>query len=260
MIARVSILLPFDLLIREGDALPTLELTASDYPIKVYPPSHFVDRTKITDGAFDPAISLHRAHVLPFSDSLFAAGPRVAQVNVLILDFFKPEFNRSVSRGKMPSDAQMSSIDPAVDLVFGIANTILAKLRIYSRAFQIKKLVSDRDPFRIHYLTDGGQELEEEDRKIGSCFHGHAMMGFPTLTPEVFAMVASSGGEPYVWDQLLLDAYGLLPDAGAAIVMASAALETFIGWALDIFQQEGEVPAGLWNWIKKRDHYTRGRR
>jgi hypothetical protein len=249
MIARVSILLPFDLLIREGDNLPTLELTTSDYRINFHPPVHFADRTKMTDGALDSVTLLREARVPAFSDNLLADGRRVAQVNVLILDFSKPEFDRAVS------ESQTRPVDPDIEFVFAIANEILAKLRVYSRAFQIKELVPGHDPCTTRYLTDAGQELEKEEGKIRGSTHGHVTVGFPVLTPDALGMIAlTDSTEPYVWDQLLLDAYELLPDVGGAIAMAAAALETFIVWALDIVHQERPLPPGLWEWIKIRNN------
>ena len=248
MIARVFISLPFDLLIREGDDLPTLEIAASDYHVRCYAPSHFTDRTKITDGGADAAISLSKASIAPFSDNLLIDNRRAAQVNVLILDFSKPEFDRSISDGKM------SCRDPDRGFVFGIVNVILGKLRVYSRAFQIKEL-SAGNPWSVRYLTDEGQELEEEDGKIRGFSGAQFTIGAAPLTPDAISMVASpDSAEPYVWDQLLLDAYELLPDVGGAIAMAAAALETFIAWALDVLQEERELPEGLWKWMKTRNN------
>ena len=35
--------------------------------------------------------------------------------------------------------------------------------------------------------------------------------------------------------------------------MAFAALENFIGWALDVLEREKPLPPKLWTWIKERD-------
>jgi hypothetical protein len=249
MIARVSILLPFDLLLVEGDSRPTLEIGTSDYQIRFYFPLRFVDRPKMTDCALDAAISLSEPRESAFSDNLLVDGRRVAQVNVLILDFSKSEFDRSASGG------QSQPIDPDIEFVFMIANAILPKLRVYSRAFQIKELVPGHDPCTIRYLTDEAQELDKEEGKMRGATHAHATVGYPVLTSDVVQMIAGSDNrEPYVWDQLLLDAYELLPDVGGAIAMAAAALETFIIWALDILHQERPLPPGLWDWMNTRNN------
>lgn len=249
MIARATILLPFELFIREGDDLQVLTWAAHGYEIRFYTPFEFIDRPKVTDSALAPVVSLKHAQPAQFSDNAILDGRRVAQVNVLRLDFIKPEFDRSRSN---------TSSDPSAEVIFESANAVLAKIRVYSRAFQINPLVPARDPWQITYLTDDGREVENEEGKKRIHVQLGVGLSFPPLTPEVLSLVAGpQTGEPYLWDQLLLDANVLLPNVGAAIVMASAALESFIAWALDILHQERELPAGLWTWIRNRDHFTK---
>jgi hypothetical protein len=249
MIARVTILLPFDLFVREGDEQLTLKWAERGYEIRFYTPFEFVERPKATDSVFAPVFSLRAAKAAEPSDTTLIDGRRVAAVNVLRLDFVKAEFDRAI---------QSASSDPPDDLIFGSANEVLAKLRVYSRASQIKPLIPARDACQVTYLTDDGKEVEEEDGKKRSHFYAHSGFSFPAITPEIVSLVTHPDlGEPYVWDQLLLDSNALLPDVGGAIVMASAALETFIAWALDVLHQERELPPGLWDWIKTRDHFTK---
>lgn len=247
--------MPFDLFIREGDELPALELTAPNCRVRVHPPLHFVEHAKLTDGGLDAAIALGAPREVAFSDNLLADGRRVGQVDVLVLDVSKPEFDRAISA----SADRTPHTDPDPDFVFAIANGILARLRVYSRAFQIRELVPGRDPCRICYLDDDGGELKHEEGKFRTTVLGHVVVGPPVLTPDVIGMVASSANaEPYVWDQLLLDAYELLPDAGGAIIMAATALETFIAWALGILHRERPLSPGLWEWINTRgDDHTK---
>jgi len=248
MIARVDILLPFDLFIREGDELPTLNFTATGYQIKFHPPFHFVERPKVSDSATAGFLSLGRAQPAAFRDSVLAGGRRVASVNVLRFDFVKAQFDRAAAN---------TVSDPPAEFVFDRVNTILARLRVYSRALQIKPLTPGIDPWRITYLTDDGQELEKEEGQKRGYGQSQSGFSFPPITPEMLLMVEGpETGEPYIWDQLLLDSTGLLPDVGGAIVMASAALEVFIRWALDVLHQERELPTGLWDWINSRgwDH------
>jgi len=251
MIARFAILLPFDLFVREGDELPTLDLSASAYQIRVHPLAHSTERPKPTDSVLRSVSSLENARVAPFTETLQVGGRRTAQVNVLVMDFSKPEFDRTAE----PNVAA----DPAPELAFGIANLILARIRVYSRAFDIRPLEIDRDPWRIGYLADNLQELEPEQGKVRGRVSSFVRVGFAAITPDIIEMVApgSQTDEPYVWDQLLLDAYALLPDVGGAVVMAYAAMETFIAWALDILHEEQQLPKGLWGWINKRDHWTK---
>jgi len=184
-----------------------------------------------------------------FTDNLLVNGRKVAQVNVLTVDFIKPEFERSLD----------APPDPKPEVAFEIANEVLARIRVYARAFLIKPLVIKSDPWQLRYLADDLQELEsaEGKRRGGSGFS--ATVGDVAITPEIIQMVAANWqtAEPYVWDHLLLDAQGHLPDVGSSIVMVYAALETFIAWALKILHDARPLPDGLWEWINKRDHWSK---
>jgi hypothetical protein len=165
----------------------------------------------------------------------------------LVLDFLKSEFDR-VKGSARPHD-------PDPKLAFEIANDVLAQVRAYSRAFEIRRIEVENDPWFLSYLTDDSEQLVPDDGKWRMFSVAPSRVGYAPVTPEIFRMIGErqNSPEPYLWDQLLLDARNQLPAAGSAIVMASAALESFIGWALDIAERERPLPDALWSWIKKRD-------
>ena len=186
-----------------------------------------------------------------FAEELLVNGRKVAQVNILTLDFIKTDFDRSNSPG--------TPLDPEPELAFQVANDFLRRVRAYSRAFQITPVVVGRDSWWFRYLTDDERELEPEAGKVRGKGGGVVTIGFPAVTPDILQMVADrwESAEPYGWDFLLLDARALLPDVGSAVVMAAAALETFIAWALNILHDGQPLPNGLWHWINNRDHWTK---
>ena len=55
------------------------------------------------------------------------------------------------------------------------------------------------------------------------------------------------------WERLLLDAEGLLPEVGPAVVLAAAALENLIAYILGILARPAVTPAGLWDWTTQRE-------
>jgi len=188
-----------------------------------------------------------------FSENLLAGGKKLAPVNVLMVDVVKPDFDRSI---------RPNIVDPNPQVVFDFANSILARIRVYSRASQIKPIVIGRDSWLLRYLSEDGEELPVEEGKARGRRVGHTTLGYPPVSPEVFGFVATLGesDEPYVWDQLILDAHDLLPEVGSSIVMAYAALESFIVFALDHLEGENPLPGKLWPWIKHRDneHWIKG--
>jgi len=249
VIARFLIFLPFDLFVSENDEWPMMELTTADYRIKIHPPLLRAERPDPT-GSVLGTIGV-KVSACSFSENVLVNGKKIAHVNMLTLDFIKPEFNRT----QQPT----GPTDPDPEFAYEIANEFLARVRVYSRAFQIKPILTSRDPWRLRYLTDDGQELEVEEGKFRGQFGFTSTLGFATITPEIMQMVGTHWhtAEPYAWDLLLLDAQALLPEVGSAIVIAAAALETFIGWALNVLNENQPLPGGLWTWINDRDHWSK---
>jgi hypothetical protein len=259
MIARFHILLPYDIFIAgdEGwftvDGAVAVNGADSGYQFRFYPPGLCSQRPESTGSVHEHAL-LWTTKLNPptFSESLLLDGKRVSRVNVLVIDFIKPEFDRT--RGAQGAG------DPPPELAFELANRILARLRAYSRAAYIKPLVFKRDPWHLRYLTDKFEDFEKEEGKLRSKTAGQVTVGEAALTPETMQIFAErwNAAEPYVWDELLLDAHGLWPDIGSSIVIAFAALETYIEWALGALQEEHrKFPEKFWRWIKERDHWAK---
>jgi hypothetical protein len=265
MIARFLILLPFNVPITDEELWPAFDGTWTgtdgsmpDYQFRFQAPALYAERPRSTDSVHAHVVSWATKFTYPaFSESLLLNGRKIGEANVLCLDFKRSDFDRSLesNRSFKPSDG-----DPPPQLAFEVANAILARIRVNSRAFYIQPLLLRRDPWRLTYLTDSLQELDQEVGKVRGRITSSVNVGVVALTPETMQSVADrwTTNEPYVWDELLLDAHALWPNVGATIVMAYAALETFIEWSLEILQEEHQkLSAELWKWIKKRDHWAK---
>jgi|SRR5688572_4355424 len=195
MIARVFILLPFDLFISESDELPTLEESVSGYRIRFYPPQHVVERPDPLATAMAPADALATIGPARFSDSVLVNGKKTARANVLVMDFFNPEFNRDIG----PDVPDIRDPDPT--LIFAIANSLLARIRVHARIPNIKPLESSYVPFQVRYLTDDGEDLPKEEGKFRGINKGTMVIGCPVITPVAMSLVANTAhdAEPYVW-------------------------------------------------------------
>lgn len=257
MIARFFVYLPFDLFITEDEQLGVQGLTEDGefrgarftIPVSLL----YSERPDSTGSMHSLMFNwLTGASSPQFSDYLLQDGRRVARVNVLGMDLFNDDFPRS-------SDTKAED-DPTVSFAFELMNQFLARLRVYSRAPQIKPLVIGTVPWQVQFLADSGAMLPKEERKRRALRGGSANIGVPILTPAEIKLVSDKwdGPEPYVWDELLLDAHSLWPDVGSAIVMASAALETFITWALNVLQTDQKAfSTEFWEWLTKRDDWLK---
>jgi len=56
-----------------------------------------------------------------------------------------------------------------------------------------------------------------------------------------------------IWHNLILDANAQLPEVNTSIVLANAALESFIKLSLDILAKSSSIPPESWEWINTRD-------
>lgn len=112
----------------------------------------------------------------------------------------------------------------------------------------------ERTFWRIDYLTDGGEELVPSPPLLRSRFATPASWRVAGLNAAIWRKVTELpvDFEPYTWDVLLLDAESLLPEVGASVVLAYAALETFIAWSLDQLAPLSPIPPELWQWINDR--------
>ena len=62
---------------------------------------------------------------------------------------------------------------------------------------------------------------------------------------------------PYVWDSLLLDAHAQGEDANAAIVLANAALEAAVDFALEVLARSSKVSYQSYEWLANKRDFTK---
>lgn len=256
MIARVRFLLPFSYSIPEGVTLKPFQLagTSVGETIEVLPPYN---------SAPEPLDEIGRSFLEPaasqVSDQVTIDGTRTTQANTLQLNLHKATFSRQ--KPHSPQELSYSSGDPSGSSLLELANRVLTAMRTVTRSWFARPLSEDRPHFfRIDYLDDNGDRLPSEAAQFRSIQFVKGRFGVSALTEPGWDLVASnlSGTEAVAhgWDVLLLDAEAALPEIGVALVLAFAALETFIAWALDQLREStGKIDPDLWRWINKRESY-----
>jgi hypothetical protein len=180
--------------------------------------------------------------------------------NMLTIDFFKDDFERPRSQLEDDFSNSLETGDPPLRLAFEIANDFLGHLRSLSGSHVIKLLTKDENCWLLDYLDDEGQQLPLEATKFRRRFQSPIRGSFAVLTKEMWDKINSleSKMQIPIWETLLFDARALLPHVGPAIVVANAALECFIPWALDRLQEQSKIPPELWNWIYGRKDWYQG--
>ncbi len=208
MLARLFVLLPFNLTVPDGEQFIVYEYEDSGYKVRFYPPG----RSDRAPSSTDP-------------DQLKINGIPAFQAEVLRIDFHKDSFDR---RSEIPCDPPEPVINRAI-------NSFLVRLRHVLHAAQVRPLNFPLVTWRLQYLNDDETELEKKERFVRGRGTFQFSFSWTALTKKVWDDVHNlqPDYEPPPWESLLLDASAELPSIGPAVVLAATALEVFISQVLD---------------------------
>ena len=269
MIARFNIALHYPIFLQLGTSFEPAEIERDGYRIKVHPPHQSIYEGSYTDLATDVPLQqrvqgLEENVCIRVNELISLDGIAAYKANMLTVDFFKDDFVRPriLIEGSSIDNCEIlfDHGDPPARLAFEIANDYLGRLRALLRSHVVKLVTRDENCWRLDYLNDKGERLPQDEAKFRRRFQGPVKGTFTGLTKEMWdrAKALPPGFNIYIWDSLLLDAEALLPQIGPAIVVANAALECFIPWALDELQKKSNIPIDLWDWLYcRKDWYQR---
>ena len=250
MIGRFQAMLPFTLHRVVDAGMGAWTTTADGYEVTVHPPQQaLVSPEDLSGMSVVPLLEAMR-QVRPNPSPKTAAGVEldaksVVPLNLLVIDFKKDELKRSGE-----------DFEPSFDLVFEFANDVLARMRSVLRVASIRPLRLATTAARIDYLNDDGSPVDADGVTPRSHVLGASSFSVAVLRSEAWADASALAPdfEPRPWDEMLMDASDVLPRIEAAIVLAFAALESFIDWALEEFAAAGAVDPALYRWIAERDN------
>lgn len=232
MIARLFILLPFQLTVPEGELFTVYEYEDSGYKVRFYPPSRS-----------------DRAPLNTEPDQFKINGIPAFQADVLQVDFHKETFDRRIE----------SSCDPPEPVINRAINSFLTRLRHVARAAQVRPLNFPWITWRLQYLNDDETELEKKEGLVRGRGTFQFSFSWIALTKKVWDDLHNlqPDYEPPPWESLLLDASAELPSIGPAVVLAATALEVFISQVLDQLAAIKNASPELWKWINQRGDWRR---
>ncbi len=233
MLARVHILLPYVLIIPDEEKYKVYGHEVSGYKVRFYMPERS-ERADTYNDAENITVNEKTAH----------------NADVLRIDFQKEEFERKIEH----KDDKDITYDPPIELIKEIANDFLNRLRYVTGASKIKPLYLPQVNWNIQYLNDDGSALPKKEGYYRGTLGRKFQFSYIAVNNEVWENVHSL--EPFrplpVWKNLLLDAKGMLPEVGPAIILTFTALEVFISKTLDDIVNTGKMDNELWEWINGR--------
>lgn len=232
MLAKLHVMVPFDLNLLLGE----------EYKVYAYEQDGYGIMIEVPSSSGKPASPEMPEHVR-------INGKSSVQADVLNITFRKESFTRELS---LP-------IDPPELLIQSVLKSFLERLKYVAKAPQVKLVNFPHCPWRLRYLNDDGSELEQIEGLIrgrGALTFGFSYIGCdPALWDLIFSLPGDF--EAPAWHTLLVDSRGALPYVGTAIVLAATALEVFIAEHLDHLVKLAPVPEPLWNWINDRGNWQK---
>ncbi len=249
--ARFRIRLPFFAAVRSG-ALPAVSFDDDGLRVTVDPP--YRGGLSQDDLLLDsPKPSKTTSHDLaPRSATPWPRRMLVGDLPVELCDVLQFKVESASGFDRLPEPE-----NPSIEHCFRIANGIVSRLRAVTAAGFIRPLDPYRSLWELSYLDADGEEYAKDPtgRRLRARASSVRQANFVTLENAVWQRTFElpSGFSPRPWDTVLLDAYGLLPDVGAAVVLAYAAIEMRIDDALVSLGRTASVSATFWNWVLSRD-------
>jgi hypothetical protein len=249
MIARYSLLLPFEFTMDAELVLPPLTLSLGGERIVVHQPQRALLDTRDLHPAAEAPIGEAPLKLLPAPPtpihSLTVDGKPAILANLLIVDFLRDRFER---RRDAPLDQPS---DPPFEHAVAAANEVLRRIRLLARVSNARILNPDDVLWLLRYLKTDETPVDDDPvlyREKWVALHDWKLAG---ITPRLWQAVSEAQGESVtrVWEDLLLDADALFSEAGAAIVLAHSALETFSKATLDRLARRSATPVKLWEFF-----------
>jgi hypothetical protein len=257
MLARARILLRYPIFVASRAVLTPHEYQDGKYRIRVHAPvmSSTASAGHVPGSPLRP--DMIETVMVPADpqaevDNILLGGRRTVASDLLVIDFFSETFDRR------PRENPLEDGDPSGKVILETVNRWLAKMRVISRSGNLVPL----DPFGVNwvlnYLTDDGQPLAVQEGLLRTFVGSGRKLGVTGMDAGAWddSWNLPTYYDPPVWDVLHLDAVNLLPAVGPAIVLAYAALETFIAQTIDALAPSAGINPDFWKWTTNRDPWT----
>lgn len=260
MIAKFSILLPFEFLRSYDVDLPAWTLERDGCHVQVLAPVQSAARSaNVAHGDITPENI--RELVKPSTRAKPSNDIFMNNATTVVVDLLQVLFRKNGDFKREPVPFIDTGDDtPTFPLAIEIANEFLSRFRMLTGDFRTRDLIPERTLAVLEYLGDDERPVAEDPTKLRGAANHYANTRLNPLPPHVWEAVRTTtvATNGRAWDGLLLDAVGLLPDVGPALVLAATSLETLIADALDkLSAKASAVPQPLWTWINDRGDYRK---
>lgn len=259
MLARFRVLLPYAFSVPYHDytKLKPLVFQHGEYQVKSYPPLKANTDSSVADVTspiplMDAISGLEEETLITPISAIKINGQEIIRANLLQIDVLA---GRDFKRVRGQNVKGRPELDPPAELLFQLANSLIGRLRAVGRLSYVKFVTPDNAAgWKLEYLTDDGHPLLKDESFFRAHFEPKVTWQISGVTSGVWEKAADLPADftTHLWDMLLLDAHAQLPDVNTSIVLANAALESFINIALDILAEGSAVAPESWKWLNSR--------
>ena len=232
MLARLDLLLPFEITIPKEEQFPIYQYNDEGYNIRIFPPIKIEQQTTHDE-----------------SNDFLINGESTVQANGLRIYFQKDNFDRR----------REIECDPPYPLIARTINSFLLKLRFVTRGSKICPITFPQVSWKLQYLNDDESELD----KTEGLYRGRGAkiftISWTVLNNDIWEKIFELPPHytPPQWDSLLLDANEALPEIGPSVVLAATALEVFISHILNELPKDNIISKDLWKWVNNRENWLK---
>lgn len=250
LIASYKLLLPYIFHVLKPEELTPHHTTVERYDVILHPPYQAKVEVASFRGQKQVAYSLLPANPQVLTDTVKVNDQDTVEANLLKIDFKAPDFDRR--RGQEGSD-------PPTPLVFSVANRWLAVLRTVLQSPHVRPINEAEWFWRLDYLTDTGDDLPASAELFKMTTSMRFAPRFNVVDKQHWerAIGLTFEADIPIYIPLILDAEAALPDVGAAITLASTALETLVENHLGRLAVAKCAPPELWPWITRRGFFLK---
>ena len=231
MLAKLDLLLPFEITIPKEEHFSIYQYNDEGYNIRIFPPM----KTKHSIAQDD-------------SDKILINGKPTFQANNLRIYFQKDNFDRR----------QGIECDPPYPLIARTINLFLLKLRFVTRGSKIRPINFPYISWHLQYINDDESELDKTEGLVRGRGTKTFTLSYLVLNNDVWEKILELPPDyiPPQWDNLLLDANEALPEIGPSVVLAATALEVFISHILNELPKNSFISKDLWDWVNNRNNWS----
>lgn len=232
MIARLQVILPFVFAVRQSPSFSLSKTSKTGYQLRIHPPT-----------------ASNRANIGGGLKTVIIDGEPAALADTVCIDILHDQFDRRWKAEREPSDEVLNEV----------FNEFLAELRFVTRAARAGPINIENVTWRLDYLRDDETPFEEDPENSRVRAAQQAQFQVIIADAGIWEAIQElpDDSPPPEWDSLILDATHSLPHVGAAIVLASAALEVMIADSLNVLTEASGSVDDVWNSIQRDSGNTR---